>query len=187
MNSFYNQDELTAFGFNQLGKNVKISRLASIYGPENISLGNNIRIDDFCILSGKITMGNNIHIAAGCFMFSGNTGIELEDFVNVSSRSVIYAVTDDYSGIALIGPTIPLEYRSVIQAKVTLKKHVVIGTSVVILPGVIIDEGCAVGALSLVNKSLPAWKICLGIPAKHYKDRKIDLLDLESEYLSITK
>jgi acetyltransferase-like isoleucine patch superfamily enzyme len=53
----------------------------------------------------------------------------------------------------------------------------------VVLPGVVIEEGVSVGSLSLVNKSLPGWKIYAGIPAKPIKDRKKDLLKLEEEFL----
>ena len=64
MNSFYSQEELQSMGFKELGANVLVSRKASIYGAEKISLGNNVRVDDFSILSGRIEIGNHVHIAA---------------------------------------------------------------------------------------------------------------------------
>ena len=54
MNSFYTVEELGKIGFKKLGKNVLISKKSSIYTPENISIGDNVRIDDFTILSGTI-------------------------------------------------------------------------------------------------------------------------------------
>ena len=62
--STYSQDELFAFGFKSIGKNVLISRKASIYGADKIEIGNNVRIDDFCVLSSGddgFLIGNNIH------------------------------------------------------------------------------------------------------------------------------
>ena len=56
MNNFYDAQELKEFGFAKVGINVLISRKASIYGAKNMSIGSNVRIDDFCILSGKITI-----------------------------------------------------------------------------------------------------------------------------------
>ena len=56
MNSFYTKQEIASFKFKSVGNNVLISRKASIFSPENISIGNNVRIDDFCLLSGKITL-----------------------------------------------------------------------------------------------------------------------------------
>lgn len=64
--SFYSTDELRKLGFYSVGSNVRISRKASFYGIERISIGSNVRIDDFCVLSaglGGITIGNYIHIA----------------------------------------------------------------------------------------------------------------------------
>lgn len=64
MTSFYTEKELPSLGLKKYGRNVKISRHASIYGAQNISIGDNVRIDDFCILSGHIELGSYIHIAA---------------------------------------------------------------------------------------------------------------------------
>jgi carbonic anhydrase/acetyltransferase-like protein (isoleucine patch superfamily) len=100
-NSFLSEAEVSDLGLKQVGQNVSISRLASFYGTENIAIGNNVRIDDFCILSGRITIGNYIHVAAGCYLYGGEQGIELNDFVNLSSRIVIYSKSDDYSGTTL--------------------------------------------------------------------------------------
>lgn len=186
-NSFLSAEEIKDLGFNHVGLNVLISRLASFYETENISIGNNVRIDDFCILSGRITIGNYIHVAAGCYLYGGEQGIELNDFVNLSSRIAIYAKSDDYSGATLTNPTIPDKYKQVVEAKVVLQRHVLLGTGCVVLPGVIIEEGVSVGSLSLINKSLPGWKIYAGIPAKPIKDRKKDLLILEQEFLKQLK
>ena len=55
--SYYDQSVLVDFGFKYLGENVKLSQEAKIYEPEKISLGSNSRIDDFCIISGNVTVG----------------------------------------------------------------------------------------------------------------------------------
>ena len=49
--SFLNDTELNELGFASLGKNVKVSRRASIYNANRISVGDCSRIDDFCVLS----------------------------------------------------------------------------------------------------------------------------------------
>jgi galactoside O-acetyltransferase len=179
MNSFYNEKELESIGFLSVGKNVLISRKASFYGVENISIGNNVRIDDFCILSGKIHLGSNIHISAYTALYGGKTGIELKDYSGVSSRCAIYAESDDYSGVALTNPMVPDKYRNIIKGKVVLEKHVIIGTGSTILPNVIIGEGASVGSMSLVNKSLEDWGVYVGIPCKRIKERDRKLLEYE--------
>ena len=64
MSSFYTVEELSSLGLKSYGHNVLISRKCSIYGAVNITIGDNVRIDDFCILSGNITIGSNVHISA---------------------------------------------------------------------------------------------------------------------------
>ena len=184
MTSFLTEKELTELGLKRLGKNVKISRNARIYGAENVSVGDNVRIDDFCVLSGVISLGNNVHIAVYSALFGGEAGITVEDFANISSRVCIYAVSDDYSGRTMTNPTVPDKYKAVQKESVTIGKHAIIGSGSTVLPGVKIAEGTAVGAMSLCKKSTEPWKIYAGIPAKIVKDRKKDLLSLEKEYIN---
>ena len=184
MNSFYSEDELKEIGFSEIGTDVKISRKASIYGAQNMRIGNHVRIDDFCILSGKIIMGSYIHISAYASIFAGDTGVFLDDFVGISSRTAVYAETDDYSGLAMTNPMIPNEFRNIICSKVVLEKHTIVGTGCTILPGVVMHEGTSVGAMSLINQSTEAWKMYAGIPAREIKERKKDLLKFEKNLLN---
>ena len=57
----------------------------------------------------------------------------------------------------------------------------IIGTGSTLLPGVTLGEGCSVGAMSLINKSLPAWGIYAGIPARLLRPRSRKLLELSRE------
>lgn len=176
--SFYSKDELKKIGFKYCGNQVKISRLASFYSPEKIEIGDYSRVDDFCILSGKIKIGNHVHISAGAYLYAGDAGIEMCDFSSISSRSAIYAISDDYSGKNLTNPTVDKNSRGVISKKVIVGKYTVIGTGSSILPGVTISEGCSIGAMSLVNKDTKPWGIYVGIPCKRIKERSMELLKL---------
>ena len=118
MNSFYTEEELKKIGLKSFGKNVLISRFASIYSPQTIEIGSNVRVDDFCILSGKIKIGNFVHISAYTGLFAGNAGIRMEDYSTISSRSVIYAESDDYSGEYLTNPMLPMDFRGVYGGEV---------------------------------------------------------------------
>lgn len=191
MSSFYTEEELRRMGFKSFGKNVLISKKASIYGAENITIGNNVRIDDFCILSGKITFGDYIHIAVYTAIFGGNIGINIEDFVGISSRCAIYASTDDYSGNFMTNPMISDEYRNVISSKIIIKKHSIVGSGSTIIPNgkseLIIEEGSAIGAMSFVGKNTLAWNVYFGIPAKIIKKRSKNILELEKQFLEEIK
>jgi galactoside O-acetyltransferase len=184
--AIYTRDELQELGFSNVGENVKISKKASIYGASRISIGDNVRIDDFCVLSageGGITLGSHIHLAVySCFIGAGH--IQIGDFCNISSRVAIYSSSDDYSGAFLTNPTIDSEFTNVEHAPVTLAKHVIVGSGSVILPGVTLEQGVAIGALSLVNRSLAAWGVYAGQPAKYIKAREDGLLAHEKSFLA---
>jgi acetyltransferase-like isoleucine patch superfamily enzyme len=185
--NYFSEQELKDIGFKQFGENCSISRKTSIYGVSSISLGNNVRIDDFCILSGDITIKNNVHVGAGTYLFAGTAGIDINDYVGFSSRCVVYAVSDDYSGKFLTNPTIPDKYRKVTAKKVIINKHCIIGTGTTILPGVTLAEGCCIGAMSMATKSTLPWKVYFGIPAAPIKNRKQDLLALEEAFINEQK
>lgn len=173
---FYKKDEIEQIGFKRVGDNIKISKKASFYGVQNIEIGDNVRIDDFCILSGKINLGSFIHISAYCGIFAGDTGVDIGDFCTISSRNVIYAESDDYSGASMTNPMINDEFRNLVTGQVVINKYSIVGTGCTILPGVTIGEGVAVGAMSLVKRDLSPWKIYYGIPATEKGDRKKELL-----------
>lgn len=179
--SFCTEQELRNIGLQSIGKNVCISKKASFYDAGNISVGNHVRIDDFCILSGKINMGSYIHISAYTALY-GKYGIILEDFVTVSGRVFIYSQSDDYSGDFMTNPMLPGHLRHEISGAVTLGKFAIVGAGSIILPGVTIGEGAGIGAMSLVNTDVERWKIYAGIPARMKKDRSKKLLELYKKY-----
>jgi dTDP-4-amino-4,6-dideoxy-D-glucose acyltransferase len=185
--SFYYTEELQNIGFKAIGKNVKISRKSSIYNPSSISIGDHVRIDDFCILSGGekgIDIGSYIHMAAYSAIY-GSGGVVLKNFTNLSSRVVIYSVTDDFSGLSLTNPTVPDEFSNVQKGEVILNKHVIVGTNSTILPNVVVGEGVAIGAHSLVKQDVEPWGIYAGVPVKKIKNRKKDLLTKEEKLFKL--
>lgn len=180
--SFFSAEELRVLGLRAYGCNVKISRKCSIYQASSIVLGDNVRVDDFCILSGRIKIGNYVHVAAYSALYAGDIGIEIGDFSNISSRVAIYAISDDYSGNSMTNPMISERYKDLQKKKVSIDRHVIIGTGCTILPGVKIAEGSAVGSMSLVKKSTEPWTINAGIPAEKKKMRSKKLLEMEKEF-----
>lgn len=185
MTSFYNKEELLSLGFKYLGNNVLLSRKASFYGTSRIIIGDNVRIDDFCFLSageGGIEIGDFVHISIYSSLV-GHGKITIQDFVGISSRVSIYSSNDDYSGEFMTNPTLPAKYTNVTHADVVLQKHVLIGVSAVILPGVIIRTGAVVGALSFVYKHCDEFFIYKGNPAQKLIKRNKTLLKIEKEFL----
>lgn len=179
--NFYSLEELLSIGFEKVSSTALISRKASIYGAENMEIGDHVRIDDFCILSGKIKIGSYVHISAYTAIYA-SFGVEINDFVTISGRVSIYSQNDDYSGEFMTNPMVPEQFTNKTGGKVLLEKYSIIGAGSIILPSVKIDEGSCVASLSLVKSSLEPWKMYGGIPAIYLKDRKKELIKLAAEF-----
>jgi len=182
---YYNENDLSAFGFKSVGKNVRIAKNCTIIGLDNISIGNDVRIDGYSTIiaaGGYVTLGSYIHIGGYAFI-SGGAGVIMEDFSGLSQGVRIYSKSDDYSGAYLTNPTIPPKYLNIVNGVVTLKRHVIIGSGSIILPKVTIGEGSSVGALSVVTKSLGEWGVFVGSPVRRFKSRSRQLLEHEKNLL----
>lgn len=171
------------FPFARIGEDVTIWPKARILSPERIEIGDSVIIDDFVMLMGgeRTSIGSFVHIAAYASVMGGGV-LEMADFSALSGGVRLYTGTDDFSGEALAGPTVPDRFRKVERSRVALGRHALVGTGCVVLPGVRIGEGAAVGANSLVNRDLAPWTIYAGSPARPLRPRNRErMLALEAE------
>lgn len=177
--------ELEAVGFAGLGTNVEVDRSVAVFGAEHIQIGSDVRIDCFCVITAgpePVIIGDNVHISAATHIFGG-AGVEIGDFCALSSRVSIFSVNDDYTGGYLVNPTVPEEFRNVTSRKVRLLRHSVIGSGSVVLPGVTVGIGSAVGALTLVNRSVPDYEVVGGVPFRSLGRRdSAKLAELETRF-----
>lgn len=182
LEGFWDYEELRSFGFAHLGKNVLISKYALIYQPHLISIGDNVRIDDFVKINGNVSLGSNIHVASfACLM--GSYGIIVKDYSQISIRATLLSATDDFSGEFLVGPQVSNRYRKITGGEIVLEKHSLIGLGSLIFPSVTLREGTAVGAMSLVFRSTKEWTVYYGNPAIPVKERSKKMLILEKEMI----
>lgn len=175
---YYTPGELTALGIEH-GKDVLISKKVSLY-VQRLCIGDQVRIDDFCILIGDIEIGSFVHIGAYT-QLSGSSKIIIEDFCNLSSRVSLFSRSDDYSGNFMAGPMIDAKYTNITHGLIVVKKHVIVGSGSSIMPGVTLATGTAVGAASFINRDTDPWSIYAGVPAKKMKDRAQTILALEQD------
>lgn len=183
---FLKSEDLRDEGFCKLGENVLIHEDANIVGFDKIAIGDNVRIDPFVsiIANANVDIGSYIHIGAYTYI-SAQRAIQLHDFVNISQSVKIYTSNDDYSGASMTNPMVPDDCKKVKLDTLTLGRHVIIGSSSVILPGCHVEEGSAVGALSFVNYSLGSWGVYAGIPVKYIRARSKALLQYENNISEI--
>ena len=181
---YFSNKELRAMGFKSLGKRVLICRTCKIYHTDQITIGDDVEIDDFTILNGNIDIGSHIHISSHCELYSGASRIVLGDYVGISSMCAFYALTDDYVGPYMQNPTVPPRFRHLTEEPVLIDRHVLIATGCTILPGVHIGEGCSFGAKSLISRSTEPWGVYAGVPCRRIKERDRGILEVEQQLLA---
>ncbi|SMF71488.1 galactoside O-acetyltransferase [Tistlia consotensis] len=182
--AYLEPEALAALGLAKLGHNVRISSRAVLYDPHLIEIGDNTRIDDFCVVSGRVTLGRNVLLTVYCNVAGGRTGVVIDDFSTLAYGCQVFAQSEDYSGRFLSNSTVPLAFRRETCKPVHLARHCIVGANSVVVPGVTLSEGTAVYAMSLVTKTTLPWSIYFGVPARRLKARHRDLLDLEQSYLA---
>ena len=94
-------------------------------------------------------MGFKTDIGAFTYI-NAKYGVTIEDDVQIGSHCSIYSLStiDDKTG------------------PVVLRKNCKIGANSVVMPGVTIGENAVVGAMSFVNRDVPANSVAVGVPAK---------------------
>jgi len=165
-NEFFDNDYLKKKNFKSLGSNIKISKNVTIIGESNISIGSNVRIDDFTIISsqeGTLEIGSNVHIGGQTYLGCGGD-IKIGNNINISQGVKIYSKLDNYLELN--------ETDKPLLKKVLIRDNVIIGSGTVIIGESEIGEGTTIGALSFVKGNLDGWSVYAGNPIKYLKSRK---------------
>jgi len=166
---YYTKEELKEIGIKEIGINIRLSKFARIYNPETTTIGDNVRIDDFCILTGNIEIGNFVHIGSYSLL-SGKNKIKIGNFISISNRVSLYTNNEDYSGgRGLITPTVPEKFQFTQKGEIKIDNHSLIGAHSVLLPCSHLKEGSTIGAMSLVKGICDDWTLYAGIPIKKIK------------------
>lgn len=92
--------------------------------------------------------------------------IFIDDHAHVTGGCRLLCHQRDLSQYYMGDDAAKLPYR---LGAIHIGKSVMIGMESLIMPGVTIGDGAIVGAGSLVSKSIPAWTIAVGSPAKVVK------------------
>lgn len=156
-------------------------------------LGKSSVLDNRISFSGEqyITIGENCFIGAestiSCFDRYGSDTftpcIRISDHVTFTRRATIYCtnrveigeytligsdvlITDENHGL---DPRHSYRENNLVSKPVIIGKNVWIGDKAVILPGVVIGDNAIVGAGAIVTKSISAYSICAGNPARVIK------------------
>jgi acetyltransferase-like isoleucine patch superfamily enzyme len=177
----------------RLGAGSVVGRNVTIRHPHKIFIGENVVIDDYVVLDAKggaenvIRIGNGVVLSRSTVLSCKGGSISLGNKTNFAIGCVVHAggpVTVGEScllaaGCYLVGvgnhgferTDIPMMAQPSVSKGLTLADDVWLGAKVVVLDGVTIEQGCVVGACSLVNQSLPSRCIAVGSPARIIRQR----------------
>lgn len=109
--------------------------------------------------------------------------LEMEDYATLADHAIVYstakvyigrqATVSQYSYLCTATHDYEDAYNTLYARPIIIEANAWIAADVFIGPGVTVGEGTVVGARSNVYKNLPAWKVCVGSPAKAIKERII--------------
>jgi acetyltransferase-like isoleucine patch superfamily enzyme len=173
LNYFSNKFRILFFKWRglQIKKGTSLGKISCEW-PNNLFIGSDCEIQnrvDFRIGEPfnndcKITIGDRVFIGSTCeFVCSSNITIGNDCFI--ASNTTINDTGHEYAKHSKITE------QPLTTAKITIEDDVWIGTSCVIIQGVKIGQGAVIGAGSVVNKSIPAYEVWAGVPARFIKKR----------------
>jgi len=177
---YLDENDLKKLGVKSVGTNVRVSEHATIVGLANVTLGSNIRIDSHVVIlsrRGEFKVGNNVHIEPASSVVA-HRGVTLGNYSTISHGVRLYTESADYSGASFTNVFPDGRFLNPKAGPIVVGDHVIIGGNSVVMPGVTIGEGAAIGALSFVRDSVDGWTIYAGNPMRRLGERSTEIRDI---------
>ncbi len=181
----------------EVGSNVVFGRGITLRHPHKIRLGDNVIVDDNCVLDAKgssnsgISLGDGVFVGRNTIIYCKDGDIEIQPKVNISANcklfsshrlvigkgTMIAAYTYILSGGSYdYESEVPLvEQDSYAKGPTVIGERCWLGAKSVVLDGVSIGDRAVIGAGAVVTKNIPASSVAVGIPAKvksHVSEQK---------------
>lgn len=137
---------LSARGYCQsVHPTANINRRARL--SSDVKIGSHGGVGEFCILSGDVTIGSHVTMGRSCMFITGD-----------------HPVPPDMGKFRDMKPT---------HAPIVVEEDVFIGSRAIILPGVRVGRGAAVGAGAVVAKDVAPGAVVVGNPAREVRRRTV--------------
>ena len=169
------------------GRNVIFGAGVVLRHPHKIRIGDDVVIDDNCLIDAKgdsnrgITIGSGVFIGRNTILSCKNGDIEVEDGANVGFNCEVFSASRVRVGrdallaayCYLIGgdhdfsdPTLPVLAQSRTSSGVSVGTGAWLGAAVKVLDGASVGDRAIVGAGAVVRDAIPAGAIAVGLPAR---------------------
>jgi maltose O-acetyltransferase len=128
-----------------VSRSAQINRRARL--GRQVTIGPNSGVGEESILWGEVHIGSDVIMGQGCYFITGD-----------------HLVPGDYGRFRDLDP---------VTAPIHVEDGAFIGGRVIVLPGVRIGKGAAVGAGSVVTKDIAPGATVVGNPAREVRRRKV--------------
>jgi acetyltransferase-like isoleucine patch superfamily enzyme len=181
------------FLFKSMGRGATIGRNVTFRGPGRISLGDNVCIDDNCVVDARgpqafVTIGNGVFVGRNTTIRCRGESLSIGDETDIGCNCLIATdacleigrdvLVSAYTYVAAGGShryddkTKPISKQGFVRKGGSrIGNGVWIGAHSLILDGVTVGDGAIIGAFSMVNESIPAMAIAHGVPARVKRSR----------------
>lgn len=177
----------------KVGRNVAFGVNVTIRHPGKIRIGDNVVIDDNCVLDAKgdgnngITIGNGVFIGKNTILTCHDGDIVLEDNVNIGFNCVISSLSSIVlkknnllaSFVYLVGgdhiadrTDVPVLFQGRTSKGIVIEENCWLGAHVSVLDGSVVGRDSIIGANAVVNGTIPEFSIAVGAPARVLRDRR---------------
>ena len=180
--------------FKKCGTNVIIDVGVHINGTELISIGSNVHIDKYCIIStgeklvgdikrkpnvaftgkeGEIIIGDNIHIVQFSIIM-GYGGVIIENNCVLSANSKIYSLTNtayDLDNKSKVVSIMPYSQANFLLSPVVLNSNVWLGLNTIVMPGTVVKKNSFSTSNAVLMGKFPENSYITGNPAKRIRNR----------------
>jgi acetyltransferase-like isoleucine patch superfamily enzyme len=169
------------------GRNVIFGQNVVLRHPHKIRIGDNVVVDDNCLLDAKgernlgISVGSGVFIGRNTILSCKDGDIEIEDGANIGFNCELFSASRVRIGkdtlIAaycyVIGgdhvapdPSAPVVAQGRTSEGVSIGAGAWLGAGAKILDGVTIGDGAVIGAGAVVREAVAAGSIAVGVPAR---------------------
>ena len=161
-------DEEVKKEFEYCGNNVFIGKYCVFTNPSKVRIYDNVRIDPFGLFTTALDIESYSQICSHVVLGGGSKHIirlKGNNFIGYGSK--LFCGSEDYSGKHGLVNDFWFE-NEVRHGDITFEKSSGVASDVMVFPGVVLPEGCCIGAKSLVHSKqhLNEWSVWYGNPLK---------------------
>jgi maltose O-acetyltransferase len=140
-----------------------------VYRPFFKQIGKNVEIHDNVLFKfpAEISIGDNTKIAQGCILV-GSSGLIIGQNVMIGAGTKIITSSHNFSNL-----DIPMINQGLSFNPITIENDVWFGFNTVVLGGVTIETGSIIAANAVITKNIESFVIVGGIPGRIIKQRRI--------------